>query len=450
MFRKWIKKLISPPLTDDAENADMVFILHSITLWGIPVLLLIVAIRILSGDDRIDAIHIFIGTVIITFLISRIILHFGYFRIASRAILIVAWIGVTYLAWASDGLQNNALIPYMTIILASALLLGEVDTLVLSAFCIAAIWGIAYADSTGLRLTDNPQDSFDLALNLSVNYSLSTVAVYYMIRFLRNSHDRGQKELIERRQMQATLRENEEKFRKVFHSSPVAICITELENGRLLEANYAYWDLMDLKPDDALGRTADELKLWNTPAERNQFVERLKAKGSFYNPEDSFKDKNGNLKRVIGFYEIIHVGGEEQILSMFYDMSEQRRTMDALKESELRTRALLEAMPDMILEVTLGGLISNMIPPKSMESSMPNYEFIGRQIQDVFSEAVVLQTLFAIERAISGDQMNVFEFDENMGGNLRTIEARVVASASDTVLMILRDVTQRKWIETER
>ena len=449
-MRKWIKDFISPPKTVDAENTDMVYVLHSITLWGIPVLLLIVAIRIFSGDTQFDAIHAFIGTVILTFLMGRITLHLGYFRITSRALLFVAWVGITYLAWISDGLQNNALIPYMTIILASALLLGEADTLVLSALCIAAIWGIAYADSIGLRITDNPQQSFDLALNLSVNYSLSTVAIYYMIRTLRKSLKQGQNELIERRQIETVLRENEEKFRKIFHSNPVAICITELRSGRLLEANYAYWNLMGLNPDDSLGKTSDELKLWDTPDERIEFVGHLKAKGSFYNPDDSFEDESGELKRVISFYEIIHIGSEEHILSMFYDMSQQHRTMDALKESETRTRALLEAMPDMLLEITRDGLITNMVPPKDMESSMPPDQFEGKQIHEVFSEKVAIQAQFAIERVIDANQMNIFEFEENMGGEFRIMEARVIANAPNTALMILRDITQRKWVETER
>jgi signal transduction histidine kinase len=46
--------------------------------------------------------------------------------------------------------------------------------------------------------------------------------------------------------------------------------------------------------------------------------------------------------------------------------------------------------------------------------------------------------------------MNVFEFEMEMGGVLRVLEARLVGSASDTALMLVRDITQRKWIETER
>ncbi|HEY3476919.1 MAG TPA: hypothetical protein VGK56_20040 [Anaerolineales bacterium] len=45
---------------------------------------------------------------------------------------------------------------------------------------------------------------------------------------------------------------------------------------------------------------------------------------------------------------------------------------------------------------------------------------------------------------------NIFEFDSQMGGTLRTMEARLTASAPDTVLMMVRDISRRKWIEQER
>jgi PAS domain-containing protein len=70
--------------------------------------------------------------------------------------------------------------------------------------------------------------------------------LYFIIRALRSSLDAGDREIRRRRQAETALRDNEEKFRKVFHTSPVAISITTLEEGRLLEANYAYWDLTGL------------------------------------------------------------------------------------------------------------------------------------------------------------------------------------------------------------
>jgi PAS domain-containing protein len=90
---------------------------------------------------------------------------------------------------------------------------------------------------------------------------------------LRQTLSDMQDELRERKHAETALRESEERFRKVFHSSPVAICITTLEDGRLLDANNAYWDLTGSRPEQAIGRNAKELKLWGDLQNRAKFVE---------------------------------------------------------------------------------------------------------------------------------------------------------------------------------
>jgi len=257
-------------------------------------------------------------------------------------------------------------------------------------------------------------------------------------------------ELHDRKQIESSLRESEERFRKIFQSNPIAMCITTLNEGRLLDANYAYWDLMGYKPEEALGKTADELKLWDVPEERVAFVEKIKHKGSIYNPDDHFHNEDGKLIHAISFYEMLRIGDQDCIISMFYDMSAQKQTLQALQQSEARTRALLEAMPDMILEITVDGLIINMVPPKGREAVMPPERFIGRQINELFSEAIPAQALSAIGHALETRQMSAFEFEAVMREATLVMEARVVASASDTAIIIIRDITQRKWIESER
>ena len=271
-----------------------------------------------------------------------------------------------------------------------------------------------------------------------------------MTEKLRQTLARIQDELHERKQAESALRESEERFRKVFQSSPVAICITTLEDGRLLDANDAYWDLTGSRPEQALGRNARELKLWEDLQERAKFVEELKRKGSLVYPDDHFFNIDGTLRHVISFYERIQIGNQDCILSMFHDMSTQKRTMQALQQSEARTRALLNAFPDMILELSLDGRVLNMVPPKGMEAAMPAEQFIGRAIDEVFKEATASQTKFAVKRASESGQINIFEFESEMGGKLRSMESRVTASAPDTVLMMIRDISQRKWIEQER
>src|SRR5258706_12036054 len=139
--------------------------------------------------------------------------------------------------------------------------------------------------------------------------------------------------------------------------------------------------------------------MWEIPQARREFVEKLKQRHSIYEPDDYIYHTDGSIKQVISFYELIQINNADCILAMFYDMSAQKATMQALQQSEARTRALLEAMPDMIMEISLNGLIINMVPPKDMESAMPPEHFVGRQISEVFPEVAASQTVIAVEKA---------------------------------------------------
>jgi len=151
-----------------------------------------------------------------------------------------------------------------------------------------------------------------------------------------------------------------------------------------------------------------------------------------------------------GAYVTDELDQVEYIVGMMSDITERKQAEEALQQSEARTRALLSAFPDMILELSRDGRVIHMVPPKEMETAMPAERFIGKPIEEVFQEPTVSQTKFAMQRASESGQLNVFEFESEMGGILRTMEARLTASAPDTVLMMIRDISQRKWIEQER
>jgi PAS domain S-box-containing protein len=301
-------------------------------------------------------------------------------------------------------------------------------------------------------VTSISEGDLDASAPVLSNDEVGTLAQSFnaMTEKLRQTMAGLETELHERKQAENAMHDSEERFRTVFESSPIAICITALADGRLLDANYAYWDLMGYNPEESIGKTSEELQLWETVEARARFVEDLKRKGSLYNPDDSFLDESGKRKDVISFFRLVKIGGEERVISMFYDMSVQKQTMQALQKSEARVRALLEAVPDMIIELSLDGLIVNMIPPKGLEESMPSESFEGKQVYEVFPETAASQTLFAVERAAETSEMNVFEFEADMGGKVQIMEARVVANTSNTAIMMIRDITQRRWIETER
>ncbi len=151
----------------------------------------------------------------------------------------------------------------------------------------------------------------------------------------------------------------EERFRKVFHVSPVAIIITNLTEGRIIDANPAYWQLSGHDPHTSVGRTTFELRKDLTPEVRGRFISDLLKYRSLQISSYDFVTETGEHKETVALYELIEMSGQPAILSMFYDTTEQNRAREALRQSETRLRALVEAVPDMVFEINLFFILSN-------------------------------------------------------------------------------------------
>ena len=258
-------------------------------------------------------------------------------------------------------------------------------------------------------------------------------------------------DISEKLQVERALKESEERFRTVFHASPVAICITSLEEGFLLDANDAYWNLTGYLPVTSLGKSVLELDLWASPEDRRIFVERLKQRRSIVNPDYEFsRYGTDETRNVIALYELIDIDNRACILSMFYDLTGQKQAQDALQTAETRTRAILDAIPDMIFEVSRDGVFLDFMASAGLSPMMEPRNFVGENIRELFPEGIARQSLFAIERAIDTGQVHSYEYGLPPGEEVQFFEARVAPVTSQSAIIMVRDISQRKWVETER
>ncbi|MDO9301989.1 MAG: PAS domain S-box protein [Anaerolineales bacterium] len=281
--------------------------------------------------------------------------------------------------------------------------------------------------------------------------SISTLAFYELIEI------KGQAcilsmfyDVTEQKQARGALRASEERFRKVFNNSYVAISIVTLEDGKFLEANSAFWQLSGLQSDTALGHTSLELNMWDDPQKRRDFVQELLEKRSLQNVHVEFKQENQPNRTTIAFYELLDIENELCILCMFYDVSEQRQAERALKENEERMRAILASIPDMIFEISSTGILLDFMASSEIAPLMPPSEFLGRNIKEVFPPVIAAQTFFALERALATGQLHAFEYELSPAGETRFFEARVISITSESAIIMVRDISQRKYVQTER
>ena len=522
-------------------------------------------------------IAMFVLQVLLLYVVKR-----GHLRLATLTLVAVAWLGVTYQAWSADGVRDVAIYVYIVIIFVAALLINWQVSIAFSILSILSIWAFAITEAVGLRVqhTDPP---LSMAVDLTAIFIILLLLIYLMIDTVRHSLE--------------AVRSGEEKFRKVFHVSPVAIAIASLEEGRLIDANQAYWRLTELDPNLSIGRTTVELGSWSSHAERHVFVDKLKERKSLHNPAYKIRSASGEERTTLAFYELIDFEREPAVLTMFYDITEQRNaqlaleaseqkyrnfveqsmegiwflafdppiptslppneqveliykhgyiadcndvlahmygydssaemrqvrlldlqeggeltdvnyqatlklvkdgyrsgnretqeqtrdgktvyflnnavgvieddcltglwgtqlditilknTEDALRRSEARTRALLDAIPDMIFEFRRDGTILQFISSAANRPLLPPEQFLGKTITDVLPASVANQTMFAIERVLGSGHVHAFEYHLVQDAENKIFEARITPLSADRVLAIVRDVSLQKWILGER
>ena len=115
---------------------------------------------------------------------------------------------------------------------------------------------------------------------------------------------------------------SEEKFQKVFRSSPIPFSITTLKEGRFLDVNGAFEQRYGYSREEVLGRTVHDLKIWEDPADRLRMVAQLQKSGPIRNVITRLRTKSGEIKLTAYSADRIQFDGQPCILAVSEDLPE--------------------------------------------------------------------------------------------------------------------------------
>ncbi|HKP36499.1 MAG TPA: ABC transporter substrate binding protein [Pyrinomonadaceae bacterium] len=153
-------------------------------------------------------------------------------------------------------------------------------------------------------------------------------------------------DITERKKALDELRESEERFATAFRANPQPMTLTTLADGRFLDVNPAFLAVTGYRRDEVIGQTAVELGIWETPGFRKDFIQRLREVGAITNLEARVRAKDGALRLLLMSAELIELGGQKCVLVASTDITERKRTEEALHESEERYRTLFESIDE--------------------------------------------------------------------------------------------------------
>ncbi|HKB65592.1 MAG TPA: PAS domain S-box protein [Pyrinomonadaceae bacterium] len=148
------------------------------------------------------------------------------------------------------------------------------------------------------------------------------------------------RDITEQKRAEEALRQSEERFSKAFHSSPAALSIALLEDGRLLEVNAAFLRMTGFGREEVIGRSTLELGLWDSQ-HWLMMAKALRERGAVVDFEIKFRKKSGEVRDALLSVELIQLGlGEPSVLGIAQDVTERNRAEEALQSYP---RHLIEA-----------------------------------------------------------------------------------------------------------
>ncbi len=162
--------------------------------------------------------------------------------------------------------------------------------------------------------------------------------LFRQVAALRETESRLRREISDREAAQARLQESEATLRNVFEASVDAISLTDFGSGRLLRVNRSFADITGYTPEEALGRTPNELNIWVDRNQWREYVQLLLRDGEVRDFEGLLRHRDGRVTPCLLSAAVADVNGELRVITIGHDISERNlaeRELIAARETAL-------------------------------------------------------------------------------------------------------------------
>lgn len=131
------------------------------------------------------------------------------------------------------------------------------------------------------------------------------------------------------------------------------------------------------------------------------------------------------------------------------DISDRKKNEESLRLSELKQRALIEALPDLVMRVSRDGIYLDFYSTSTFNVIGKTGDFIGTHVKDSLPPDIAARRMNMIHAALETKEMQIYEQEILVEGILQIEECRVATCGENEVLIVGRDISDRKRAEAD-
>jgi len=261
------------------------------------------------------------------------------------------------------------------------------------------------------------------------------------------------RETTERLRMAQDLAESEARLRIIFDHAAVGIAETTLD-GRLARVNRRFGELLGYPPGELQAMAVADISHPDEyPGEVDQVRNAVSTRADGLSMEKRLRRKNGNW--IWGRVTVTLVrdaqGRPSHFIGVLEDVTERRLALEALKESEIRYRSILESAPDSITITRVAdGTYMEVNPHFTRISGYSRQEALGRTPFDLNLFADPADRLGLVAELETKGEVDGMELRYRRKDG-RVIDALLSArrlrfAGEDCLVAVATDITESKQV----
>jgi PAS domain S-box-containing protein len=259
----------------------------------------------------------------------------------------------------------------------------------------------------------------------------------------------------EQKRAEQALRESEERFRKVFEEGPVGMVLTS-RDMKFFRANPAFCKMLEYTIEEMSDKTfLDVTHPAHRDADRQNVEKMWRGETQHYKTEKRYLARNGDVRWGSLSTSLIRGQNGDPLyaLAMVEDITDRKRSEEALRKSEERFRQFFENEPEYCYMVSPEGTILDVNAAALKALGYEKEELLGQPLRLIYAPESLPKATALFEKGTCGETIENEEFViRAKNGTPRTVllSTGFIRDSSGRILHLVsvqRDITDLKEAE---